>query len=646
MKKILLLSLMGGFVLNVSAQSNGHTLKPLQNKSYPKISKFNIDSKGTGTQAAAPAPSSSGGQRGGYVGVKVGETIYDLQTNSSMPRRIINYGNGKVSLAWTIATDGDPWPSRGTGYNHYDGTAWKFLADVANRIETARTGFPGIVSLSNGHEVTLAHLATPFDFRKSENTTPGGAFTDISVDASIVGPGSPASEQTLWCRVAAGGPDGMSIHMISSYGDSLVIIDGVKQPVTYSRSLDGGVTWDKKSILLPGYDSSRYERGGGEDYAIEVNGSTVAVLMGGLGDDMALWKSTDNGDSFVKSYIQKMPYPSKNIMSAPVDSTMDTNDGSMSLTVDNTGKVRVVWALSGVENDGPDGGTSSGSVFLPGSIGLMYWEDATDSVIKIFNLANPANFSSFDTATFLAFDITDDGAISVGVNSTNATVGTGGPAAARYGNNSILHKPSLSMNAAADTLYITFSMITDDDTTGDGQGFRDIFVMGSVDNGMTWTVPINVTQTVGFEEAFPSAATLVNGNIHIVYQEDFEPGTELTNADPANQTNDIKYLKVPIGAIWNGDVGYKETLMNEIGLANYPNPFTGATTIVVNLGKQSNIDFSVTNMFGEVVAANNYSNVNGQLKINFNAGELASGVYFYTVKTDNNSVTRKMMIQK
>lgn len=628
MKKILLLSLMGGFVLSASAQNNtGGTTIINGNKKEAYTKKFRIDSKVDGQSSAVGQQANTGAPRASaaLLGVKVGETAYDLQTNSAMPRRIINHGNGKISLTWTTSTDGDPYSSRGTGYNHYDGTTWKLLSDVVSRLESVRTGFPGIVALPNNQEATFAHLVEPFDFQRSSNTSLGGLFTDASIDAAVPLAGGP--NQTLWCRVAAGGPDGLSIHMVSSYDDTLRKGNGVRQPTAYSRSLDGGVTWDKQTIVLPGYDSTRYRTGSAEDYAIDVNGSNVAIVIGGLGDDMALWKSTDNGETFIKSYIQLMDFPSKDILLAPLDVELPTNDGSMSVTVDAAGAVRVVFALGGVEN-----ATGQGSVFFPGRSGLLYWDDVNTTLVTMI-------------PDLGVFDVDGDMALSFGVNSTAATISATATAAARYGNNSILHKPSLCMNATSDSLYTVFSMITDNDTTSDSQGFRDIFIMASNDNGVTWSTPVNLTQSIGFEEAFPSGAKLVDGFVHIVYQEDYEPGTELTNAD-ANSTNDIKYLKVPVQGVWDGTIGFNEFKKNEISLENYPNPFNGSTTIVINTDKKANINFSVTNIFGEVVANNNYANTAGQLKINFDGSNLAGGVYFYTVRTANQSLTKKMIIQK
>ncbi len=63
--------------------------------------------------------------------VEIGSTRYDLQTNSSVGRRIITKGN-TVSATWTIAQDGDPYPSRGTGYTYNSGTRISCLCNYQN----------------------------------------------------------------------------------------------------------------------------------------------------------------------------------------------------------------------------------------------------------------------------------------------------------------------------------------------------------------------------------------------------------------------------------------------------------------------------------------------------------------------------------
>lgn len=61
-----------------------------------------------------------------YPSTQVGYTNYDLQSNASVARRIIQHSGNKISLVWTTAKTGSSgnFSDRGAGYNHFDGTNW------------------------------------------------------------------------------------------------------------------------------------------------------------------------------------------------------------------------------------------------------------------------------------------------------------------------------------------------------------------------------------------------------------------------------------------------------------------------------------------------------------------------------------------
>src|SRR5690606_11995574 len=142
----------------------------------------------------------------------------------------------------------------------------------------------------------------------------------------------------------------------------------------YSRSMDGGGTWDKENILLPGYDSTRILNGGGDNYALDVNGSTVAIVTGGLGDDVIMWKSTDDGNTFTRIIVDSFKYAPFNGLVLALD-TPETNDGSVDVMIDNNGNAHVFWGLSRVfDDDTTDDGTYS---FFPATAALVHWSEAT-----------------------------------------------------------------------------------------------------------------------------------------------------------------------------------------------------------------------------------------------------------------------------
>ena len=80
---------------------------------------------------------------------------------------------------------------------------------------------------------------------------------------------------------------------------------------------------------------------------------------------------------------------------------------------------------------------------------------------------------------------------------------------------------------------------------------------------------------------------------------------------------------------------------------NYPNPFNPSTTIKFNLPERSKVKLLVFNTLGEKVAELlNGETEAGYHKINFNAANLPSGVYVYSLITSKYSETKKMILLK
>ena len=81
--------------------------------------------------------------------------------------------------------------------------------------------------------------------------------------------------------------------------------------------------------------------------------------------------------------------------------------------------------------------------------------------------------------------------------------------------------------------------------------------------------------------------------------------------------------------------------------ANYPNPFNPTTTISYQLAKGSHVRLTVWNILGRRVATLVDANQQmGAHQITFNSSGLASGVYFYRLKTRNEVFVRKMLLNE
>jgi photosystem II stability/assembly factor-like uncharacterized protein len=80
---------------------------------------------------------------------------------------------------------------------------------------------------------------------------------------------------------------------------------------------------------------------------------------------------------------------------------------------------------------------------------------------------------------------------------------------------------------------------------------------------------------------------------------------------------------------------------------NYPNPFNPATKISFNIKNATFASLKVFDMTGKEVKNLVNENVGaGSYEIDFDGSELNSGVYFYTLKTNEFTETKKMMLVK
>jgi len=81
---------------------------------------------------------------------------------------------------------------------------------------------------------------------------------------------------------------------------------------------------------------------------------------------------------------------------------------------------------------------------------------------------------------------------------------------------------------------------------------------------------------------------------------------------------------------------------------NFPNPFNPTTKITFGLSEKSNADLRVYDMLGREIAVlvNNEILSSGTYNADFNASALSSGTYIYTLKTNNQVISKKMLLLK
>lgn len=575
---------------------------------------------------------------------EIGSTTYDLQTNQSIGRRIMNHADGTISATWTMSqrySNEDPnYEDRGTGYNYFDGSEWRDAPE--ERLERGlRTGWPSITLSSDGREVIVSHApqsgAVTIGLLKNEVK---GA-EDFSLKTPFVNNGS-----NIWVRTAA--VDSI-LYVISNHTASdgdLADSNGITSPMYYSRSTNNGDTFAIDHIALPGYDSTNFTSGGGDGYSIDAKDSIVAITYTAGGVNMlALWLSKDYGINFELINVDSFPFPNfaatNNTVKTDVDQDGVTDTvlvaDHTSVLIDNDGETHVFWTEYRYYNNGDGEGGFLPFVNTPETIGLKHWS-TRDTTVKYI-----AKMIDCDGG---------DGEITVGsqYNSTGN----------RYGNSFTLKTPQAGINDAGE-IFVTYSALVERDTTTfqtslvQGQQYSDIFVVYTTDNGATWSDQQNISASYNIEDVFPSIARHVDENIHVLYMTDEEPGTIL-QGDDQTALMSMNYAKVSVedikaGTIGNNNcplhVGIDTKALSRALSQNYPNPANTISNIDLRLNETTNLELTLKNVLGQTVAVvANGVYAPGMHNFSTSVENLSNGVYFYSLTANGVSVTQKVIVGK
>ncbi|MDE2957945.1 MAG: T9SS type A sorting domain-containing protein [Bacteroidota bacterium] len=120
-----------------------------------------------------------------------------------------------------------------------------------------------------------------------------------------------------------------------------------------------------------------------------------------------------------------------------------------------------------------------------------------------------------------------------------------------------------------------------------------------------------------------------------------------TDRDPSRGEYNLTVLKQDGTPIVITDLNADEVPEGFVLEPNYPNPFNPTTTIDYALPEVSNVTLMVFDLLGRRVAVLvNEQQTSGRHTVNFDASRLASGIYFYQLKAENFTQTRKMMLVK
>ena len=555
--------------------------------------------------------------------------VYDMQSNNSAMERVVCWPDGSVAAAW-IKSDVTGYADRGTGYNYYDGTTWG--AAPATRVETQKTGWPNLCIWKGNGEIIVAHNSKSTLVLSTRATKGTGAWTETATPTGPIGSAGVALN-LVWPRAITNGTNHQNIHIIVltyPVANGGIVYKGVDGAMLYYRSLDGGATWDKQAVMLPGLDSIHYNGFGGDDYSwIEPHGDTIAFLQGSCWNGTFLMKSFDNGNTWTKQDII-IPYHAKRT-STEVISRFYGCDGTMAGAMDQNGIFQIALGRGSASQD------AAGSYFGPGVDGVIYW-NSTESPL------DTAMLSNFDSIVAHHKMI---GFVAANSNPNDTII------AFPYYKGGLSSYPSVTIDQY-NNIYFLWSSVTVGNPDPTPYNYRHVWGRAWFNGAAQWSdmLDLNSDFLYIFQEfAYPEVSkTIKNNNLLLLTQTSSQPGSNVAAGTtyppvPVHEVS-FAYREIPTSTfIPIGIPPAPAVTRNYVG-QNFPNPVNGTTSFAVKVDKASTIVVEVSNIMGQKVMIMDKGLVNaGAQKFTIDCNSLTSGIYFYTVKINGELYTHKMIVE-
>jgi hypothetical protein len=562
--------------------------------------------------------------------VIIGMTQYDLQSNALLNNRIFRYADGTIGAVWTMGMEPTSFPGRGTGYNFYDGTEWYPIP--TERIESLRTGWPSYAPLGAEGEIVVSHdFAVNELYFNTRQTKGSGDWTETKFTYT----NGPAT--LSWARMITSGTDNLSVHMVAN---SVAEYLGQPTACVYSRSLDGGATWDIENTILDGMGDDSYFEIAADDYVwAEPRNGMIAFLCGSAWYDLFMMKSDDDGDNWEKTVIWEHPYPFFD-WNTTITDTFFCVDNSANIALDADGKAHVVFGINRVYH------TEVGTNYFlfPYVDGIGYWnEDMETFSNDIYALAPPDPYNIFPWITaeelvedenYIGWMQDVDGNGTVDLNTDIFYY--------RYLGASTM--PTISVDDDG-SIFVLYSSTTEGFEI-DVYNYKHIWGRAKVDG--QWGPFVDVTEDIShiFDECiYPQLAGTSDDFIYYLYNTDVTPGFGFDGSDHSPQDNNYWFAATPKSFLYPPWLVEENTSNFGHVAQNSPNPFHQTSLVEVDLNEPANLSLVVRNIIGQVVYQIDLGEVNkGVTNITIDAAELQAGTYFYTVTADGQKITKKMIV--
>ncbi len=574
-----------------------------------------------------------------------GITRWDAQWYGCSSRRIYANTAGEPVANWLFSLQETGYTDRGTGHNVRSGGVWP---EVTQRVEAVRTGFPSATILGDGTEVIISHntSVTPFKLWMARKAPGATTWTESALP-------NPPGIRMLWPKIAVGGPDNQTLHVIgitapvggTTFGE---VYHGLNGHILYYRSTDGGLTWDQQNVIIPGLDSSRYVGFGADSYTIDASGDGVAIAVFPNWNDVRVYKSVDNGSSWSDVQVLDFPDAVENYQPVPGNMyTVDdipldtlapeplairTHDGFGAVLIDQNQEVHVWFGRMYVTDLSF---TDSVSSYYPTTNGLYYWKES-------FGADNPQIITG-------AFDYDGDGQL--GIASIDEV--------ASYNGANLSSFPTVGTDDDGN-IYLVYAALNELYRTGSGadkdQFYRHLYAMKSTDNGDSWGDALELTAepyvipdlSPFIECAYPTVPRHIGDQLWVLYQQDYLPGTNVLNANHPSEENSMTFVSIDKQDIAQAVVGTFEQPKADptFVLHLLPNPATTTARLSVQLTGTAPARVEVFDLLGRSVQAIDLGTVAGRQSVELGVQRLAAGVYWVRVTEGARFGVTKLVVER
>ena len=452
-----------------------------------------------------------------------GGTRYDAQTNASVDNRLVVWPDGSISAAWTKAQLETAYTDRGTGYNYYNGAVWG--PAPSGRIETIRTGWPSMDKWNGNGEIVISHQSGTAPLVMCTRPVKGtGAWTQSLLATP------PGASGLLWPRIMTSGPTNNYVHMLvitAPTANGGVVYNGLDGALLYYRSLNGGITWDKTAIILPGLDATNYDAFSADHYVWGTpHGDTIYFGVAGHWVDSFIMKSTNNGETWTK--IPVLANANKKL---PVGTTevpeFYAGDGAVAVEMDHSGVIHMAFGKGG-------GYMAGGTKYIyVNQNGLIYWNTTMPMVpegLDLDVLEASGNLLAY------VFDGPNPGDTIVAAPSYRVGLSS---------------HPQLSVDAN-NNLYCLYSAATPGNPSPDPYNYRHMWGRARFHSTGAWGDMTDFNEGIFYmfyEFAFANMAKQVqNNNLNVIYQTSPQPGSAVQVTTIPVHDNYYEHRVIPLSA--------------------------------------------------------------------------------------------------